>query len=151
MKWLLDTNVVSETAKRRPNEHVLSWLAKQSPEEFAISHITVAELQTGASTRLDEERRRELVVWIDATVGTWFADRCLPCTVEILTDWLLLARLLAANGMTRQSPDLLIAATARVHNFTVVTRNVRDFANTGVAVYDPWTGKTHHLDAPDAR
>lgn len=148
MKWLLDTNVVSETAKRRPNEHVLGWLAKQPPEEFAISDITVAELQAGASTRVDEERRRELLGWIDATVGTWLADRCLPCTVEILADWLRLARHLAAKGITRQSPDLLIAATARIHNLTIVTRNVRDFANTGVVVYDPWTGRTHQMDAP---
>jgi len=148
MKWLLDTNVVSETAKRRPNTGVIDWLAGQRPDELAVSMITVAELRMGAFARIDAKRRRELLQWIETTVGTWLADRCLPLSVEILTDWLWLARQLAAKRMTRQAPDLLIAATARIHHLTIVTRNFRDFADTGVLVYDPWSDKTHAMDAP---
>ncbi len=148
MKWLLDTNVVSETAKLRPNESVIGWIAKQSPEDVAISIITIAEIRFGVSARIDAERRNELLRWIEATVGDWLPERRLPLTVEILTDWLRVARQLATMGITRQAPDLLIAATARIHDLTVVTRNVRDFADTGVIVYDPWNDKTHVMDAP---
>jgi toxin FitB len=148
VKWLLDTNVVSETGKRHPNARVVEWLTAQTPDELAISIITVAELRAGALAHSDVERRRELLQWIDATTSTWLAERCVAVTVEILTDWLQVARLLAAKGTTRQSPDLLVAATARIHNLTVVTRNVRDFIDTGVRVYDPWTTQTHIMDAP---
>ncbi len=71
MKWLLDINVVSETAKRRPNMGVIGWLAGQRPDELAVSMITVAELRMGAFARIDAERRRELMQWIETTVGTW--------------------------------------------------------------------------------
>lgn len=148
MKWLLDTNVVSETGKRHPNARVVEWLAAQTPDELAISIITVAELRAGALAHSDVERRRELLQWIDGTTSTWLAERCLVITVEILTDWIQMARLLAAKRITRQSPDLLIAATARIHNLTVVTRNVRDFIETGVRVYDPWHDETHLMEAP---
>jgi hypothetical protein len=72
----------------------------------------------------------------------------LPLTSEILVDWLELARQLAGRRITRAAPDVLIAATARIHNLTVVTRNVRDFADTGVVVYDPWNDQTHSMDPP---
>jgi len=148
VKWLLDTNVVSETGKRRPDESVMKWLATQAPADLAISLITVAELRLGALAHAEPDRRRELLRWIDDTLSSWLAERCIPVTVEIATEWLLIARELAIKRITRQSPDLLIAATARIYKLTVVTRNVRDFAGTGVVVYDPWRGKTHAMDTP---
>lgn len=151
MKWLLDTNVISETAKRRPNDRVMEWMNARTPDELGVSDITVAELHAGALTLSNTARRNQLLDWIDATVSSWLAERCLPLSVPILTEWLTLARRLAAKGLTRQAPDLLIAATARVHDLTIVTRNIRDFADTGIIVYDPWTGKTYVMDAPDAR
>lgn len=147
MKWLLDTNVVSETAKHRPNDRVLAWLAAQSPDQLAISIVTVAELRVGALAHTDAERRRQLLRWIDTTVDNFLPDRCLPATLEILTDWLRVARRLAVKGIARQAPDLLIAATAHIHDLTIVTRNVRDFTKTGVIVYDPWNAKMHVMDA----
>jgi predicted nucleic acid-binding protein len=69
-------------------------------------------------------------------------------TQDVLVDWLILSRKLAVRGISRTAPDLLIAATARVGDLTVVTRNVRDFADTGVVVYDPWNDQTHRMDAP---
>jgi hypothetical protein len=71
----------------------------------------------------------------------------LPVTLEILTDWLTLARQVQKRGASRSAPDLLIASTARVHNLILVSRNVKDFAGTGIVLYDPWSGKTHVMDA----
>jgi toxin FitB len=148
VSFLLDTNVVSETARRRPSAQVMNWLAQQSQDAAAISVVTMAELVEGAGAVTDTARRTQLRRWLDETVVPWFSDQVLPLTQDVLVDWLILSRKLAARGISRGAPDLLIAASARVGDLTVVTRNVRDFADTGVVVYDPWNDQTHRMDAP---
>jgi predicted nucleic acid-binding protein len=148
VNFLFDTNVVSETARRRPSAKVVSWLAQQPQDAAAISVVTMAELVEGASAATDTARRNQLRRWLDETVVPWFNDQVLPLTQDVLVDWLILSRKLAVRGISRTAPDLLIAATDRVGDLTVVTRNVRDFADTGVVVYDPWNDQTHRMDAP---
>lgn len=148
MRWLFDTNVVSEVIRPRPNPTVLSWIASRPEDTVAISTITIAELREGASLVQNETRRKALREWIDVSVERDFGDRALPLTVEILTTWLSLARSLKANGRSASSPDLLIAATARVHDLTIATRNVRDFVGTGAILFNPWTGDTTQMDNP---
>lgn len=151
MKWLLDTNVISETIKSRPRDSVIFWIADQPADDVAVSIITLAEIQDGISSAPDSGRRDELMRWLETDIKPKFADRALPVTSEVLIDWLRLSRALAAERMIRRAADLLLASTARVHGLTIVTRNVRHFANTGVVVYDPWHGKTQVMDPPDAR
>ncbi len=151
MKWLLDTNVVSESIRPDPNRKVLAWMAAHPGEELAVSVLTLAELRDGVAALGDASRQRLFDVWMSTYVVPNFGDRTLPVTFEILVDWLGLSRLLNVKGRPRGAADLIIAATARVHDLTVVTRNVSDFANTGVVVYDPWSGKTQVMDTPDAR
>ena len=146
MKWLLDTNVVSEGVRNRPNDKVLSWIAAQPDTDSAISVVTLAELRDGALSARDEAKRNRLINWIETKVLDSFDSRTLPLTVEILVDWVGLARILRSKGHTRDAADLLIAATARTHNLILVTRNVRHFAGTGVVVYDPWNGETHRME-----
>ncbi len=146
MRWLLDTNVVSETALPRPNRTVLAWIARQPEDLVAISTVTLAELQDGINLTADDRRRTQLIQWLEHSVIPWLGERSLPVTLQILMKWLEVGRRLARNGMTRNAADLLIAATADVHNLTVVSRNARDFAGTGVVVYDPWNGKTHRTE-----
>jgi toxin FitB len=146
VRWLLDTNVVSESIQPRPNRAVVAWIARQPDDLMAISMVTLAELRHGAASNPNEQRRGELMQWLDVTVASWLGERTLPVTLEILTDWLDAGRRLARQGMTRNSADLLIAATARLHNLTIVSRNVPDFAGTGVVVYDPWTNETHRME-----
>lgn len=146
MRWLLDTNVVSESIQARPNRAVVAWIARQPDDLMAISMVTLAELRHGAASNSNEQRRGELMQWLDVTVASWLGERTLPVTLEILMDWLDVGGRLARQGMTRNSADLLIAATARVNNLTIVSRNVPDFAGTGVVVYDPWTSETHRME-----
>ena len=146
MRWLLDTNVVSETIQARPHQQVALWIERQSVELTAISVVTLAELREGASINPEERRRKQLADWIDVDITSWFAERVLPLKLEVLVDWLAVGRRLRKQGLTRNSADLLIAATARVHNLIVVSRNVRDFAGTGVALYDPWNDAMHRLE-----
>ena len=146
VKWLLDTNVVSENVRRRPKQAVIDWVMQRPPSQVAISIVTMAELWAGAQTTANPERRAELVHWVEHEVESTFADRILPLTIDILIEWLQIGRRTSVAGRTRAPADLLLAATARVHDLIVVSRNARDFAGTGVLVYDPWNDKTHHME-----
>jgi len=148
VKWLLDTNVVSEGIRPLPNRAVVRWIAARSPEQVAISIVTLAELSDGATSIASKQRRDEFLQWIETHIMGSFEDRTLPLTSEILVDWLRLTRKLAARGKPRVAVDLLVAATARIHDLIIVSRNVKHFALTGVLVYDPWTGDTHSMDSP---
>ena len=148
MKWLLDTNVVSEGVRSRPNAMVVHWIASRLPKDLAISAVTLAELRDGASTAADETRRTILTRWIETDVTPFFDEQTIPLTVEILIDWIALYRRFRLTGKSRDPADMLIAATARVHDLIVVSRNVRDFADTGIVVYDPWNDQTHRMDPP---
>ena len=151
MKWLLDTNVVSESSKQRPARSVIEWLRARSIEDLAISIVTFAELLEGAQSSRDETQRQKLTGWVESEVSSIFRERTLPLDIDVLTDWLLLSRQLRNRGQSRDASDLLIAATARVYALTLVTRNIRHFSNTGIVIYDPWSGKSHVMEAPDAR
>lgn len=146
MKWLWDTNVVSETGKERPDRRVVAWITSLPRHDSAISSVTLAELQSGLG-KAPGDKREQLVAWIETEVINGFGNRILPVTVEILVDWLTLGRRLAANRTARPAADTLIASTARVHDLIVATRNARDFAGTGVIVYNPWTDETTKMDA----
>jgi predicted nucleic acid-binding protein len=148
VKWLLDTNVVSESVRPNPNRKVLSWIAAHPGDELAISILTIAELRDGVAALGDASRQQSLDSWMSEYILPNFGDRTLPITVDILVDWLSLSRVLNAKGRPRVAADLLVAATARIHDLTIVTRNVRDFMHTGVVVYDPWSGDTHVMDMP---
>jgi hypothetical protein len=144
----LDTNVISETVRTSPDRKVSNWLASRPSDDFAISIVTLAELAHGVRMLGDRVRQAKFDDWLAERIMPNFGGRTLQLTLNVLVDWVGLAQRLGAKGRPRASADLLIASTARVYALIVVTRNVRDFADTGVIVYDPWTGKTHPMDAP---
>jgi predicted nucleic acid-binding protein len=148
VRFLLDTNIVSETIRLRPHRPVMAWLDGLDRIDAGISIVTKAELVDGVTAAPDEKRRRELARWLDDMVQDWLGRQTLPLTDDVLVDCLKLSRRLAGRGLSRKGPDLLIASTARVHRLTLVTRNVRDFADTGLVVYDPWDDETHRMDKP---
>jgi toxin FitB len=146
VRWLLDTNVISENVRKKPSPKVLDWIATRPSGETAISIVTLAELRDGARCASDEAKRRQLTAWIDTEIADFFYNRTLPLAIDILLDWIALARTLKLKGRTRDPTDLLIAATARVHDLILVSRNVRHFAGTGIVVYDPWNDQTHQTE-----
>jgi predicted nucleic acid-binding protein len=146
VKWLLDTNVVSESIRLRPDRRVLTWLAARSLEQLAVSIVTTAELQDGVALAPTASMRAQRAAWLAGEFARSFEARTLPLTVDVVTDWLLLVRRLRARGRPQSAPDLMIAATARVHDLILVSRNLRDFADTGVLLFDPWTGRHHQMD-----
>lgn len=148
MRWLLDTNVLSESVRERPNQLVTQWLNQQRRDELAISLVTLAEVQHGVLLTQDAAHARKLSSWIDEDILPSFADRILPITLDITINWLDLLRAFTARRQNRAPADLFLAATAYVHGLTLVTRNIRDFTDTGITAYNPWTDETHDMEAP---
>ena len=137
MKFLLDTNVISEIRKRdRAHRKVASWVARTPVSEMGTSVIVLAEVRRGIELkrRNDPKQGESLDRWF-AQMRSRLGDRVLPIDELIAEAWALLS-------VPDPLPliDGLLAATAKVHGLTLVTRNVADIARTGVSVFDPFSG-----------
>ena len=136
MSWLLDTNVVSEIRKGpRGDPGVRRWAAGRHDEAW-LSVLTVGEIRRGIEQkrRKDELAARPLEVWLQGLLGS-FASRILPIDARVAELW---GRLNVPDPVP--TVDGLIAATALIHGLTLVTRNVKDVAGTGVRVLNPFEG-----------
>jgi hypothetical protein len=135
--YLLDTNVLSETRKRQPAAGVADWIAATPPGRLHVSVLTLGEIEQGIAKiggRGDRHQAAALERWLrDVQAG--FEDRVLPVTLPVATAW-------GRQQYAKPLPviDALIAATARVHGLTVVTRNVKDFELAGVPILNPFAG-----------
>ena len=134
MSYLLDTNVISETRKARPDSRVMAFLAGANAADLFLSVLTVGELRKGveAKRRTDPVAADRVGAWVD-DIETMFADRVIPVDVAIARRW-------GELSAERSVPviDTLVAATAIDRGMTLVTRNANDFATTGVVLIDPW-------------
>ena len=132
MSYLLDTNVLWEGRRRSPE--AVAWLRAVDPASLFVSVITIGEIAKGITqrARTDPVAAAALEAWLD-TLGISYAERILPIDQAVAIAW---GRIMAQR--TRPVVDALMAATARVHNLVLVTRNVTDFAGCGIDVVDPW-------------
>lgn len=137
--WLLDTNVVSELRKARPDRRVKAWSDAQAADSFFLSSVTLAEIRFGIECQADSVFREELEVWLAHRLRPWFGGRILPLDEEVILEWRRMVERGRARKITFSQPDLFIAATAQVHALTVCTRNERDFRGTDVQVFNPWS------------
>jgi toxin FitB len=138
MSWLLDTAVVSEPVRPKPDPAVLRWLDSHDEVEMYLSALTLGELQKGLVRMPEGKRRDRLAEWIEEDLGSRFEGRVLPVSIDICRAWGDMAGKAENRGRPLPVIDALIAATAICHGLTVATRNVRDFLATGVGVEDPW-------------
>lgn len=135
MSYLLDTNVLSELLRPRPEARVIRWFREVPDEALHLSVLTLGEIRSGIERLGPGTRRERLRVWLETELPGWFEDRVLPIDAAVADRW---GRLLTGAGRSVPAVDGLIAATAMHHELRLVTRNAADFAFPGLEVIDPW-------------
>jgi predicted nucleic acid-binding protein len=136
--WLLDTNILSELRRPKPERKILAFIAAQPLEFLYVSSVTFAEIRFGIERVTDANRRAQLNDWLAHKVRPMFEQRTLAVTEDIMFKWRLLVEDGRKVGHTFSQPDLIIAATALQHGLTVVSRDVTDYQKAHAPVFNPW-------------
>ncbi|HUI22449.1 MAG TPA: type II toxin-antitoxin system VapC family toxin [Methylocella sp.] len=136
--WLLDTNVLSELRRPKPEPKVLAFIAAHSLDDLYVSTVTFAEIRFGIELVSDASKRAELNDWLAHKVRPMFEERVLPVSEDIMFKWRLLVEEGRKAGHTFSQPDLIIAATALHYGLTVVSRDTSDYERARVPVVNPW-------------
>lgn len=139
MPYLVDTNVLSETLKPRPDPRVTTWFANQSPGDLFLSSISLGELTRGAYSAKEKSKRERLARWVEDDLTAQFQGRILPFDQDAAVLW---GRIMGdgdKTGHPKSMADAQIAAVARRYGLTLVTRNAKDFKSMGVTLVNPWS------------
>jgi predicted nucleic acid-binding protein len=138
MSYLLDTCVVSELSRPRPDLAVVAWISEADVASLHLSAITVGEIRRGALRLPAGKRRTSLSGWSERLRRS-FSGRVLPIDESVALRWAEIAARAERSGRPGSFADGLIAATALDRGLTLVTRNVTDFEPFGVSLLNPWT------------
>ena len=136
--FLLDTNLISEVVRPKPDHRVLEWLDAMDESLLYLSVLTLGEIRKGVAGLVPGKRQTQLESWLETGLRPRFSGRILPVTDGIAERWGRLAAQAKRNGQMISVIDGLLAATAMHHNLTVVSRNPRDFSVTHVPALNPW-------------
>jgi predicted nucleic acid-binding protein len=137
--WLLDTNVLSELRRARPEPRVVQFVAGQPLDSLHVSVVAFAEIRFDIEMVKDAARRMELNDWLDHKLRPMFGERVLEIGEDVMLKWRLLIEQGRKIGHIYSQPDLLIAATALHHGLTVITRDTSELEKTGVPFLNPWS------------
>ena len=136
--WLLDTNVLSELRRKKPESRVIEFVETQPLEQLHVSSVSFAEIRFGIERVADARRRDELNEWLSHRMRPMFQQRVLAVTEDILLKWRVLVEEGRKPGHTFSEPDLLIAATALHHDLTIVSRDTGEYERARAPVFNPW-------------
>ena len=136
--FLLDTNTVSELVSVKPNQRVVDWIDAADENLLYLSVMTLGEIRQGVAALPQSKKRTMLETWLEIGLQSRFGSRVLPIDQAVADRWGWIMAQSQAKGLTMPVVDCLLAATALQHNLSVVTRNVSDFAASGVSVVNPW-------------
>jgi predicted nucleic acid-binding protein len=139
MTFLLDTNVVSEWVKPRPNAGLTEWLSHVNEDAVFLSVVTFAELRFGVERLAPGSRRTRLDEWLRIELPVRFEQRILLVDGAVADEWGRMVARGAQRGRPIGAMDALVASTAQVHGLTLVTRNATDFEGAVKSVLNPWT------------
>ena len=138
MRYLLDTNVISEWIKPRPDPGVVAWLNAADEDALHLSVLAFAEIRLGTELLPHGQKRRRIRAWLDDDLAARFEGRIINIDRAIADAWAQIVARGRARGVPPPVLDAFLAATALVHRMTLVTRNERDVANLDVPVLNPW-------------
>ena len=135
MKYLIDTNVISELKRSQPNAQVLAWLSTVHDESLYLSVLSLGEIRKGVEKVSDLQRQADLRRWLEHALPEWFEERLLPINADIANLW---GKLQAQMNRPLPAIDSLLATTALHHDLCLVTRNTKDFVYPHLTVLNPW-------------
>lgn len=138
MKYLIDTNIISELIAPRPNPHVVEWIDQLDPNQIYLSVITIGEIRKGIEKLAASKRKQALQEWLETDLLLRFHGRILEINTAVMLTWGELVGRLEKAGKPIHAVDGLIAALALEGSYTLVTRNESDFQHTGVTIENPW-------------
>jgi toxin FitB len=138
MKYLLDTNIISELISKQPQPAVRDWIDRCDPQTLSISVVTLGEIRKGIEKLPVSKRKDVLRNWLATDLLIRFEGRVAAITIPVMLVWGELVARMEANGTPIAAIDSLKAAIALDGNYALVTRNERDFLHTGVVVINPW-------------
>jgi len=138
MKYLLDTCVISEVIKSRPNKKVIEWLKEQEESNLYLSVLTFGEIEKGIEKSVNEERKMKLKLWVEEDLKQRFENRILPIDLQVATKWGEVQGKSEVIGKALPAIDGLIATTGLINNCVVVTRNTSDMQQNSAELFNPW-------------
>jgi predicted nucleic acid-binding protein len=136
--FLLDTNIISELVKPKPEANVTEWIENTDESLLYLSVLTLGEIRRGIASLPQSRRRATLGAWLDKDLRARFEGRFLVIDQEVADRWGLLTAAARSSGIVLPVIDGLLAATALEHNLTLVTRDTGQIPSMGVAVFNPW-------------
>ena len=137
MKYLLDTCVISELVKPRPNTAVTDWLTRTPADSLFLSSLTIGELKRGITRLPESKKKNRLITWLEILLAD-YGDRILPVDRAVAEAWGIMQARAEDAGKRMSIIDGYIAATASAYQMTVVTRNEEDFSPSHQAILNPW-------------
>ncbi|MBO9493585.1 type II toxin-antitoxin system VapC family toxin [Thalassotalea sp. G20_0] len=138
MKYLLDTCVLSEAFKKKPNPQVIDWLGSVDEQSLYLCVLTLGEIEKGVEKNKDPARRRKLRNWLEFDLKDRFRHRILSVDLDVTLKWGAIQAEAELAGTPIPAIDGLIAVTGLVHNCTVVTRNIDDMRQSQAELFNPW-------------
>lgn len=137
--FLLDTNVVSDLRKPRPNAGLTDWIASADEQKLFLSVLTIGELRIGIMVQSDAKKRAALETWLISDMLSRFAGRILAFDLDVAQQWGRIEGRARLGSGKLPVLDSQLAATALFHGLTLVTHNEADFSRTGVSILNPWS------------
>ena len=136
--FLLDTNIISELIKPKPEPRLVTWLSGTDESLLYLSVLTLGEIRKGIEALKQPARRVQLETWLDSELRLRFSGRILTVDDDVADRWGVIVGRAAARKIALPVIDGLLAATALHYNLTLVTRNSKDVVGTEVSVFNPW-------------
>ena len=138
MKYLLDTCVISEIIKPKPDENVTSWLESQKENSLYLSVLTFGEIEKGIEKASDQIRKQKLRLWVEDDLKKRFEGRIIPIDFSIAAEWGKIQGKAELLGKPMPTMDGLIAVSGLVSQCVVVTRNISDMEQSSAELFNPW-------------